>query len=76
MKKLLLGLMLCLTALAGASKAPEANAACNRWLTRYYYEAGSSVACGYTYFYCEAASTHVGCTTPYHQDVRSACVCP
>ncbi len=68
--------MLCLTALAGAAKAPEAKAACNLWLTRYYYpSAGSTVACGYTYFYCEAAAVHSGCTTAYFRDARSACSC-
>ena len=75
MKKLLLALMLGLTALAGTVKAPEATAACNLWLTRYYYEAGSSVPCGYTYFYCEASAVHSGCTTPYFQNVRSSCSC-
>lgn len=76
MKKLLLALMLCLTALAGAVKAPEAKAACNLWLIRYYYEAGSSTACGSTYFYCEKPFVHSGCTTPYYQDVHAGCVCP
>lgn len=76
MKKFLLGLMLCLTALAGATKAPEANAACTRWLTRYYYEAGSTIACGSTDYYCNGPAIHTGCTTPYYQNVRYACSCP
>ena len=76
MKKLLLALMLCLTALAGTVKVPEAESACHRWRTRYYYPAGNSVPCGSTHFYCEAPAVHTGCTTPYHQDFPSGCVCP
>lgn len=75
MKKLLLALMLSLTALAGTVKTPETEAACHLWRVRYYYPAGDSTPCGTTYYYCEAPAVHTGCTTPYSQSFSSGCVC-
>jgi hypothetical protein len=75
MKRLLLALLLCLTAVAGIGQAPDLSAACDVWLTRSYYESPGGAFCGYRTFRCESSSTIVGCQTPYYRDTRSSCSC-
>ena len=74
MKRLLLALLVCGTAIIAAGKAPAASADCIH-LRYYYYEYLGGPECGLTYVYCESPSYHTGCQTPYY-DIYSGCGCP
>jgi len=74
MKRLLLVLLVCITAIAAASQAPPASADCVH-LRYYYYQYFGAPSCGYTYIYCEADPYHYGCETPYY-NVYGGCACP
>ena len=75
MKRLLLALLLCLTAVAGIGQAPDLAAACDVWLIRSYYESPGGANCGYRTFNCEGSPVFSGCQTAFYRDTRTSCIC-
>lgn len=74
MKRLLLVLLVCATAIAAIGQAPAVSADCV-YLRIYYYQYYGAPSCGFTYVYCASSSYHSGCETQYYNEY-AGCECP
>ncbi|HEV7505356.1 MAG TPA: hypothetical protein VGS07_10625 [Thermoanaerobaculia bacterium] len=75
MKRLLLVLLVCATAIVAAGKVSTVSADCLYERILYYSSPGGGLACGHTDFSCLDV-VHTGCTTPYYTIHYGVCICP
>lgn len=73
MKRLLLALLVSVTAVLAAGQAPEVSADCVQ-RTFYFYEYPGGPLCGFRHAFCESGSYASGCLTPYYTTM-TGCGC-